>query len=435
MTEECHICCEKFNKSNHKNIDCGFCDLNCCRTCVQSYLLSTSNDAHCMKCKHEWNREFIFAGCTKTFCNKEYKNHREVILFEREKCLLPETQPLVVQERKRRETIQTIRTLKDEIAARRQHLHELEEMLWNNNFGVDTSTKQKFVRKCPFEGCKGFLNTSWKCDICENWTCPHCNEVKGKRRDCDHECDPNNVETVKLLKSDTRPCPNCGTMIFKISGCSQMWCPDCHTAFDWRTGNIETGVIHNPHFYEFQRRTGGRTTNRVAGDIPCGGMPTVRELYDYLNIPVRNANNPFYRQINADVPIEYEKLFEIHRFINHVERYEIAHNYRANPVNNAELRVKYLMNELDDEKFKKMIQQREKAYNKARNIRDVLQMFVHTSSDMYRQMVLDEVTVEETQVLLDALIDYCNTTFVTIGKRYNSRIISIRRAHNYYRVD
>jgi len=44
-------------------------------------------------------------------------------------------------------------------------------------------------------------------------------------------------------------------------------CNDC--AFDWVTGRIET-VIHNPHYYEFQRQLHGGQAPRVPGDILCG---------------------------------------------------------------------------------------------------------------------------------------------------------------------
>jgi hypothetical protein len=104
--------------------------------------------------------------------------------------------------------------------------------------GVSVERKQ-FIRKCPVTDCRGFLSTRWKCDVCENYICIDCNEIK---KGDDHVCDPNAVETMKLLKSDTKPCVKCGAMIFKISGCSQMWCPDCHTAFDWNTGKIVSGA-------------------------------------------------------------------------------------------------------------------------------------------------------------------------------------------------
>ena len=49
----------------------------------------------------------------------------------------------------------------------------------------------------------------------------------------------------------------------------------CYTAFDWNTLRIENagGIIHNPHYYDIQRRMG--YTPREAGDFPCGGLPDV----------------------------------------------------------------------------------------------------------------------------------------------------------------
>ena len=411
---ECHICCEKFNKSNHKQVDCGFCDLSCCRSCVQSYLLSSIQDAHCMKCKKEWDREFVDTSCTKIFRNGKYKTHRETILFERERCLLPATQHLVAQEKAKRETKRKADIVRDEIDLKKIELRALEHRLWSGNFGVSAERKT-FVRKCPHEGCKGFLSSVWKCDVCDNWTCPHCNEVKGEQKDVEHTCDQNNVETVNLLKKDTKPCPSCGTMIFKISGCSQMWCPDCHTAFDWRSGNIETGMVHNPHFYEFQRRTGN--TGRVAGDIPCGGLPSIQELRAYFTMPARTTAEWRRREV---VPNNMVYIWELHRFITHTERYELVYQYNPRPVDNTILRVQYLMNELPETAFKTLIQKREKAYTKLRAMRDIFQMFVNTASDIMRQMLVNNESIVDTDTILRQLVEYCNDTFYTLAKRYST---------------
>ena len=79
---DCDVCCEKLNKINHKKVECPFCDLTCCRSCSQRYILSTFEDPHCMGCKTLWNREFIDSFCTKYFRNTELKRHRENVLFE-----------------------------------------------------------------------------------------------------------------------------------------------------------------------------------------------------------------------------------------------------------------------------------------------------------------------------------------------------------------
>ena len=79
--------------------------------------------------------------------------------------------------------------------------------------------RREFIMKCADETCRGFLSTAYKCGTCEKWTCAHCLVVVGTEKDAAHTCDPNTVETAKAIKTETRPCPKCGTRIFKIDGC------------------------------------------------------------------------------------------------------------------------------------------------------------------------------------------------------------------------
>jgi hypothetical protein len=365
--------------------------------CVQRYLLETSNDPHCMGCKRAWDREVVDEGCTKTFRNKQLKEHRETILMERERCLLPETQPLV----ERRLHAKALEHQVAEISRQIRNLYRERDRLQDevyearyNRILPPGEKKREFVRKCPVEDCRGFLSTAWKCGICENKICPECNEIKGE----DHECDPANVETVKLLKKDTKPCPKCGTLIFKISGCSQMWCPDCHTAFCWNTGRIETGIIHNPHYYEFQRQHGTRGRNH--GDIPCGGMPTLNELRAVVR--------------QSDITI-----YNIHRGITHIQEVELRWQYpEVQAVDNTELRVQFMMKEIDETYMKQALQKREKAYAKMRDIRGILQMVSDTGGDLMRQIVVNPNEFSKSLDVLNRLRVYYNVTMQKVESRY-----------------
>lgn len=417
---DCGICCETYNRSNHKKVTCPFCDFDACRSCIQTYLTSNINDPHCMGCKKAWNREFVDQSCTKVFRNTKLKTHRENILFEREKCLFPQTQVLVQREKQKRETTILLRECRQELARQRRYQATLENQLYRLEAGFDvdqgesssSSGKSAFVRKCPMEDCKGFLSDKWKCGLCDTKICSKCNEPDSE----DHECDPNAVETVKLLAKDTKPCPTCGTMIFKISGCSQMWCPDCHTAFCWRTGKIETGVIHNPHFYEFQLKTG--RTGRNHGDIPCGGMPHMNELLSYFHPDDLNRfgnRHPIY-----DTPTHPKEafIFGMHMIAVHTEHYELQ-GYTWREPNNSDLRVQYLMNEMDEKTIKSRLQEREKCREKYRDIYNVLRMFSDTSADLFRQLILKELTADQISDYLTELAQYVNESMTTIHKRYN----------------
>jgi hypothetical protein len=367
-----------------------------------------------MQCKHAWNREFIDSACTKTFRDKQLKKHREEMLFERQKCLLPQTQEIVARRRQ-------VKAIRDEIAIAQNMIDEIRrginasiaqihiiENTPNNSFRTE---RKQFVRKCPVSECRGFLSTQWKCGTCESRICPDCNEVKQE----DHECDPGNVETVRLLKKDTKPCPSCGTMIFKISGCSQMWCPDCHTAFDWNTMQIETGRIHNPHYYEFHQR-GGHAA-RDHGDIPCGGVPTVQDLYnifkgDRMGVPVH--------RVGYHVPAHAKVFFDVLRLVNHFEQDELRYRYRFHQEPDYTCaRVDYLMNTLSEQDFKLKLQRDEKAREKVRDIGNILTMFNNTASDILRQLVLEVSRHEEFAAILEELRVYTNDVLNVISSRYS----------------
>ena len=55
-----------------------------------------------------------------------------------------------------------------------------------------------------------------------------------------------------------------------------MACVVCHTVFDWTTGAVDRGHVHNPHAIQRLRQKG--MLGRDVADLPCGGRPFLREL-------------------------------------------------------------------------------------------------------------------------------------------------------------
>jgi hypothetical protein len=366
-----------------------------------------------MQCKNAWNREFVDLACTKNFRNHQLKSHRENILFEREKCLLPDAQVILAHRKECEKRISEHSERITQLSSEMYALHLEIENVRRQSLAVLTvpAEKRKFVRKCPVEECRGFLSTQWKCEVCENKICHECNEIKEADA---HECKPENIETMKLINKDTKPCPNCGTMIFKISGCSQMWCPDCHTAFDWNTLRIERGVIHNPHFYEFQRL--GGVAHRNPGDIPCGGVPGVDELYRACKL----IQNRF-----VSIPPESKMVFDFCQLVNHVDHVEML---RAPVENNLELRIRYLSNTLSENEYKHILQKNEKSREKIRDINNILTMLTQTGGDLLRQFVNKELTLENIKDVIANLLKYTNGTLQVISERYSCVVPQIDEA-------
>jgi hypothetical protein len=177
-----------------------------------------------MSCKKIFTRDFISQSCTATFVANEYKQHRENVLLDREKSLMPATQAYVVLEKEKnkiRENIAEIDAKRLKLLREAQSLSIVTEQLHNNIRtmtvnGTLSTERKKFIRKCPMENCRGFLSQQWKCGICDAKICNKCNEEKVND---EHTCNAENVASMELLNRDTKPCPECGTMIFRISGC------------------------------------------------------------------------------------------------------------------------------------------------------------------------------------------------------------------------
>ncbi len=434
--ESCNICCDNYNKSTREKICCGYCEFAACRICCETYILSEPTPK-CMNttCAKEWSRKFIREKFTNVFINTKFKNHLEELLFDQEKALLPATQP-IIEEKIRKDNIKkemaALDTLIQDLYVQKR---QLERNLYTNQ--IDTSSKKvsNYVRACSSEGCRGFLSSQWKCGICEKWTCPECHELKGFDRDCEHTCKPDLVETAKLLAKDTKSCPKCQTKIFKIDGCDQMWCTQCHTAFSWKTGAIQTS-IHNPHFYEWQRKNGGAP--RVAGDVECGQELNHTTFDHFRNAILRGKHKRFLNYCDPSsidgydwnarhhsLKVNANGLSDIIRRTIHNERIELPQFRTDYLEKNQELRVQYLCNEIDEDTFKILVQRNDKKHRKNNEISQVIQVSVTAVTDIVfriidnlKKTVSGEDKFDELMCEFNGVREYCNEIFKDISFAY-----------------
>lgn len=423
---ECPICVEKMNKSTRKGVICNKCDYSACRACYKQYLLSTNDNPHCMNCKNQWLRSVLVDMFDNTFVNITYKLHRENVLLERERSKMASTQPHVeriIKNRKNELELYNLNKLKKEISIKisdikiRNYLSESED--------VDVERKV-FTKKCTWENCRGYLSSQWKCGLCENWSCPECHVVVGLEKGVEksgipHVCEPDTVSTVKLLNLDTKDCPKCSTSIYKIDGCDMMFCTICTTSFSWKTGKLETGVIHNPHYYEWLRQNGN--IERNPGDIPCG-----HEVDQYF---IQNINLMIRPRTRA-VQQYFERFRLCQNNLIHL-RYVVLNDFRVRADDNLKLRVSYMMNEIDFGKFKRLLQAREKQMSKKQEYFDIINMFITCETDIsYRiQDILQNAKAQVIEAnylkmfgpLLnesDGLLLYTNDCLSNISKLYNT---------------
>jgi hypothetical protein len=282
-----------------------------------------------------------------------------------------------------------------------QHLewHRAQVLARLHSGSVDAE-KRQFVRACPYAGCRGFLSTVWKCGMCDNWTCPTCHEGRGPDKDAPHVCDPNNVATAELLAKDSRNCPKCASLIFKINGCDQMYCTQCHTAFSWRTLRVETGTVHNPHYYEYQRANG--TLQRNPGDVPCGGFPDWGVISRILTRAFPN----------------WQLIANAHRAHGHCQ-WAVIPRYNVGIEDNRDLRIKLMIGDFGEDDFKRKIQQREKARQRKTEIRQILEMFLAVLNDLFQGFAISKDPAETYSALL-GLASHVNSTMALVSKRYSN---------------
>lgn len=434
----CNICCESYNKTTRKVVRCPYCNSNTCRTCAETYILSETTPK-CMQpsCGKEWSRKVLRSNFTNAFLNGKYKKHLEKVLFDKEKSLLPATQLIFKETIRKRNLKKKILEMKKMITKLKNEKYELERQLNHPETTSSSSasanatapSKRVFVRQCPAENCRGFVSSQWKCGICENWTCPDCHELKGLDRDCEHICDPNNVETAKLLEKDSKPCPSCQSLIFKISGCDQMWCTQCHTGFSWKTGKLEN-VIHNPHYYEWQRTNGGLARN--AGDVECGRELTNNTCSAFdtaitKHTTLHKTKTLSWGGIDRKMDANVEKIYDMIRVVLHTKHVELP-KFQKNYVEiNETLRIAYLENTISEEKFNTTIQRNDKRNKKHLEIAQVLELsntvftdIIHRLIDSLNKSEPNTVNIKVFQTEINELINYCNDILKDISFTYNS---------------
>lgn len=429
MNDNCIICTDTFNKRDRKKIKCQFCDFESCISCSKKYILN-ENTPKCMNndCDKEWSRQFLRENFSKLFLNNEYKKHREDVLFNTERSLMPATQPLVENLIRKEKILIEIEKYKKQINECNQNIFRLNNEYYQlgrrNNDNI--KERSQFIKACSDPECRGFLSSQWKCGICEKWTCSKCNVLKGIEKESPHECNPNDVLTASLINNDTKSCPSCGTGIFKIDGCDQMWCTQCNTSFSWRTGRIETKHIHNPHYFEWLRRNGNR---ELPENLLNGGC---RELVIDTRF-ISGITNLFeVSRFNSNASVEQIKnlrirIYEYCENITHLHRIQFPYYNNINR-NNEDLRIHYMRNMITEEKFKLQLQQGDKKCQKMREISNILNMVVTTTTDILFRFY-DELKLVSWKYNVDTLeeinriVDYANECLLDISKTYDSKLL------------
>lgn len=441
---ECGICINRFNQSSRKKIQCAFCNSTTCSTCVKTYVLTKQDDPRCMHCHRVWNREFIDMSLPYHFRDTVYKKHRQNVLFQREELFFPDTlskmemnqeQRSLLKEhwKKQRLEYQALKKMLNDVANRIRtidiaisHLASNPLSLIDNIENIHIPERRSYIKKC-IRTCNGFINNKGHCPICDVQICMRCHEEKHKEEP--HVCKEEDVASIRTIHQQTKACPKCAVPIQKISGCNQMWCTLCKTAFDWDTGRVISGRIHNPHYYEWLTNDtdGNEAVNNACANVDAddiqNGLNLRRKLRDLniskdavkLTLSALRLTHHVHIVVMPQYIIQNDDLYDFER--------------------NSQFRIEYLKGNIDIEKFKQNLQQKEKLLEKKRSFYQLFDVFIQASTGFFQDIIQgDEDTFQKTAHQLERLRTYVNEHFEILQKRFHCRVYRISADFQIHKI-
>ncbi len=407
---ECSICID--TKKEDLFYRCNACKYTTCIDCNKTYLLSSTQDPHCINCRSVIPYDIFLDKFNEKWIFGKYKKHRYDVLWDREKSLIPQTMHHIGLKNKEKEIRKKQALLYEEIK-------KLEQEISNLNLTSKKSIiKFNYIYSCPKNNCKGFLNNEYMCEICESNICKDCYTIINEEGKNNHKCDPEMIETFNAIKKEAKPCPNCGEFISKINGCDQMFCTICGTGFSWKTGNIEKGIIHNPHahtFFQNNPEAQQNYLNAVNGNNGCRNhLPT----HIFLDV-IRYENKELYNY-----------LVNIHRKVSEFRAYNRV-RYLAiledNLDKNLDIRLDYVNNIKNEKKIKEDLHRRDKKIYFKKQISqiilyafDIAEIIFWNFHDDIQKNKDEVITISEKYLnLFKEIINDTNNSLKKISTKFN----------------
>lgn len=462
----CSVCIEKFNKVNLRaKCPNDSCNYEVCRKCIRKWLLDKDNlnDPSCANCKIAFTRESLVNMCGISWVNSIYSKHREEILFDRIKSKLPEYQDHATAYNRYLDwkysssgianlcyDLRNIETLRDRLTYRykdhyqrytsdinykipakftefptilndymkkindlKKESNKIQEDLKSYIKYLDSDSDTNEIESkvyitrgsCPNENCNGLIGESWKCEICNTKICKEC--MCNISNVDNHICRSEDIETVKLIRESSKPCPNCRARITRIEGCSQMWCTHCHVAFDYKTGQIykDTKYFHNPHYIDFLKK------NNLTNDN------TNNHRVNVCGITADILSNVLYS--NKATKLQNDFILEHYRKSVEIKDYYRYNNDNINQII-YDLSKQYLNNKISKKDFKTYIQRKEKDFSKKNEVMSIRNTWSDIVFDILYKLINDNQSVDITYKLLDENRNIAIKALNNISVSYNS---------------
>jgi len=200
-----------------------------------------------------------------------------------------------------------------------------------------------------------------------------------------------------------------------------MWCTLCNTGFDWESGRLHNlNAFHNPHYTEYlqkriQDRDGGiePIVRQVNCDQRFGDLSMVRIL-DLLH-DMNEADRIRVLQVIHQLKDIYLSVVPKIQPMFLTENLQDPH---------LTLRLAYMVNEISEERFAKVLYQREYAVIMSNEYRELLLTYMDITNDLlHRLLTAHELPLDSFAVEYTNLVHYTNQTIESLNTKFKKRLI------------
>ena len=283
----------------------------------------------------------------------------------------------------------------------------------SKSFDVNSKSNVN-VKYCSDPTCNGIIKDMF-CEKCKKKICQHCNNLF--QNEIDHECKKEDVLSAEMIKKDSKKCPNCEVLIARISGCDHMWCTNCNTAFDWKTGSKILKKIQNPHYSEWVEKN----KQKEMIDI-C--ILTSKQLKD---IKVLTENCPTF------ITLIMETINLSRTFIpTIISEHDFFKSWK-----NTECIYKFLNEEIDKKTFVKKFTTLMSAHEYRLEVEKIILAFIETCEDIVTTILLKKEDFirnksDIIKLFLARKKDFNNKLRILSEEAKSSNKIRIKKGAHYY---
>jgi hypothetical protein len=301
---------------------------------------------------------------------------------------------------------------------------EIREQKKKQRFGIKMvtperpkiSTMHHDIFPCPTQTCRGFVEKG-VCGICKISVCLKCREVLENT----HACKLENLQSIALLSSDSKPCPKCCAIINRSEGCNHMFCTNCRTHFDWTNMNILQSST-NSHYLHLQRfseniplRDVGITT------VKCNDTQEFSLYRDRVNLSEVDVSQLDPKLIQC---IWHDsntiRMLKRKKYNEPVIQLEYSENLQ-------ELQIKYLLGELQEQVWRRYVYQYHVNKTLSLLYGDILNLYL-ASVGLFQQILSANGVSEQDSIKNQyvQLVELCNQSFKSVQDEYGGSVHHIR---------